>query len=82
MSTNIKLSKAQISKIIQSGGSYGFWLCNLGKKALTNVAITFARDNLLGLVSNINMNTINKFERKTSGKGEREKDLLCSFIRI
>ena len=39
MSTDIKLSKAQISKIIQSGGSFASWLANLGKKALTNVAI-------------------------------------------
>ena len=34
MSTCIKLSKAQISKIIQSGGSFGSWLGNLGKKSL------------------------------------------------
>ena len=32
MSTEIKLSTAQISKIIQSGGTFGFWLANLGKK--------------------------------------------------
>ena len=32
MSTDIKLSKAQTSKIIQWGGSFGFWLANLGKK--------------------------------------------------
>ena len=32
MSANIKLSKAQTSKIIQSGGSFGSWLANLGKK--------------------------------------------------
>ena len=31
MSRDIKLSKAQISKIIQSGVSFGSWL-NLGKK--------------------------------------------------
>ena len=36
ISTDIKLSKAQISKIIQSGGSFGSWLDNLGNKALTN----------------------------------------------
>ena len=30
MSRDIKLSKAQISKIIQSGGSFGSWLGNLG----------------------------------------------------
>ena len=39
------------------------------KKALTNVAIPLARDNLLGLVRNVTSNTINKFERKISGKG-------------
>ena len=31
MSTDIKLSKTQISKIIQSGGSLACWLGNLGK---------------------------------------------------
>ena len=30
MSTDIKLSKAQISKIIQSGRSFGSWLANVG----------------------------------------------------
>ena len=29
MSTDVKLSKAQISKIIQSGGSFVSWLGNL-----------------------------------------------------
>ena len=32
MSTDIKLSKAQISNIIQSVGSFGSWLGNLGRK--------------------------------------------------
>ena len=31
MSTDIKLNKAQISKIIKSSGSSGSWLANLGK---------------------------------------------------
>ena len=48
MSTDAKLIKAQISKIIQSGGSVGSWLGNLGKKALTNIVIPWARDNLPG----------------------------------
>ena len=34
MSTDIKLAKAQTSKIILSGGSFSSWLGNLGKKAL------------------------------------------------
>ena len=69
MSTDINLSKTQISKIIQSGGSFGSWLGKLGKKALTNVAIPLARDKLPGLVSNLTPNAINKCERKISGKG-------------
>ena len=52
MSTDINLSKAQISKIIQLGRPFGSWLGNLGKKALKNIATPLARDNLPGLVSN------------------------------
>ena len=59
ISIDIKLSKAQISKIIQSGGSLGSCLGNLGKKPL-------ARDNLPGLVRNLTSNAITKFERKIS----------------
>ena len=43
-------------------------LGNLGKKALTNIAIPLAWDNLPGLVSNLTSNAINKFETKISGK--------------
>ena len=52
MSTDIRLTKAQTSKIIQSNGSFHSWLSNLGKKAVTNVAIPFAKYNLPGLASN------------------------------
>ena len=69
MSTDIKLSKAQISKIIQSGGSFGSWLGNLEKKVLTNVAILLARDNSPGLVNNLTSNAISTFERKIRGEG-------------
>ena len=69
MSTDIKLSKAQISKIIQSGGSFGLWLGNLRKTAQADIAILLARHNLPGSVSNLTANAINKFERKISGKG-------------
>ena len=64
ISTDIKLNKVQISKIIQSGGSFGFWLNNLRKKALTNIAIPLARDNLPGFVSNLTSSAISKFGRK------------------
>ena len=41
----MKLSKAQIPKIIQSSESFGSCLANLGKKALANVAILLSREN-------------------------------------
>ena len=46
MLTDIKLSKAQTSKILQSVGLFGSWLGNLGKKALTDLAIPLTRDKL------------------------------------
>ena len=81
MSTDVKLSKAQISKIIQSGGFLGPWLNKLGRKVVTDLAIPFARNKLPELVSTIASNAINKFERRISGKGavRAGKDSLCSF---
>ena len=58
MSTDIKPSKTQIPKMIQSGGSFASWLDNLGRKALTNIAIPLAKENLTGLVSNLASNPI------------------------
>ena len=70
MSTGIKLSKAQIlKKPTKSGGSFGSWLGNLGKEALTNIAIPLTRDNLHGLASNLTWSATNKFERKIRRKG-------------
>ena len=62
MPTDIKFSQTQISKIIQSGESFGSLLGNLRKKALANIVIALARNNLPGLVSNLTSNAINKFE--------------------
>ena len=64
ISAKMTLSKTQTSKIIQSGGSFGSWFGNLGKKALTNVAIPLARDNLPGLVSNLTSNAIKNIEKR------------------
>ena len=60
MSTDIIPSRVQISKLIQSGGSFGSWLANLAKKSQTNVAIPLARDNIPGFVSNLTSSAINK----------------------
>ena len=55
-------------------------LGNLSEKVITDLTIPLARDDLLGLISNIASNATNKFERNMSGKGVvREKDLLYLF---
>ena len=69
MPTDIQLSKAQISKINQSGGSFRSLLGNLGEKARTNVYIPLAKDTLNRLISKIASNAIKESERKISGKG-------------
>ena len=68
MSTDIKLCKAQISKTIQSGRTFGSWLANVGKKALRKVAILLANNNIPGLVSILASNSISKL-KKISEKG-------------
>ena len=79
MLTDIKLSN-QVKYLIR----LIFWFLVSQfrfKKALINVAIPLARDNLHGLVSNLTSNPIKKFERKIREKelSEQEKDLLCLF---
>ena len=43
-------------------------LGNLGRKALANIPIHLAKDNLPGLVSNLTSSAINKLDRKISRK--------------
>ena len=57
-------------------------MANWVKKTLANVAIPLVWDNLLGLVSNLTSNAINKFDRKISGYkdlSKQEKNLLYFF---
>ena len=63
MLTDIKLGKTQMSPIVQSGRSFDFWLGNLGKKALKNIATPLAGDNLPELASNLASNAINLTEK-------------------
>ena len=79
ISIDAKLSKAQIFKIIQSCGSFGSWFGNLGKKALKNIAVPLARDNLPGLVSNLTL-IINKCEKKKLEKKLSEQEKIILFI--
>ena len=63
MPIDVKLDKAQVSNTIQSGRYLRYILGNLGKKVMTYLAIALAKDNLLGLVSNLPSNAINESER-------------------
>ena len=53
MSTDIKLSKAQIKKKIQFGGLFHNILGNLSKKVKPAHHIPLARDHFSGLISNL-----------------------------
>ena len=66
--TDIKFIKAQVSTILHSRGSFDSRLANLGKKALADIAIPLATDNLPRLVINLISSAINKLDRKISGK--------------
>ena len=68
MSTDMKLSQGQMSKMIQCGRFFRNMIGNLGTKVITDLAIPLARENLPGLVSNLVSNAINRFKRKISGK--------------
>ena len=62
----IKLSKAQISKIIQPGGSFGSWLASFASKC----CYPFSQRQLTWLIqaSNLTSSAINKFDRKIGGQ--------------
>ena len=80
ISTDIKLSKAQISKIIQFCGSFGSCLGNLGKRVIFNYGVPFARDEFPQLVSNIASNAAsNEMNLKEIELWKQEKDSLYSF---
>ena len=76
MSTDVKLSKVKISKMIKSSALFDSCIGNLWMKALRNIAISLARDiaislarhNLPRLVRNLASNAKNKFERNMTGK--------------
>ena len=69
---NAKLSKAQISKVIQWGGFIGSCFGQLGKKVIKILGVSFSKRDLPGLVSNIASNAdlhkISKFGKRISGK--------------
>ena len=64
MSTNIKLKKAQISKIIQSDRFFGKMLGKLDKKVLLDLAVPLAKYVLAKLPTKVTSSVLDKFEKK------------------
>ena len=64
MSTVVKISRPQISKLIQSGGCFGSMLANVSKEVITDLVIPLARDNVPKLVTNLASNTIINIKEK------------------
>ena len=79
MLTDIKLSKAQISKIIQSRGSLRRTLVimmdKLGKKVLLDLALPLAKDVLPKLATKATSTVLEKFEKPKSGKRAGKEDV-------
>ena len=70
MSTDIKLSKFQLTKIIQSGRFIDKTLDNFGKKHYQiDLAVPLAKDILLKLATKEASSLLDKFEGKISRKG-------------
>ena len=69
----MKLSKAPLSKIIQSGGFFGKTLgnkmSNLGQKALLDLTVPLAKDVFLKLATKVTSSVLDKFERNISWRG-------------
>ena len=73
MSTDIKLIKTQLSKIVKSGGFLGkTWvnmIDNIGKKVLTDLAVLLAKNVLWKLATKATLSVLDKFERKINAQG-------------
>ena len=73
MSTDVKLSKAQLIKIIQSDRflrkAFGNVISNLGKKALLDLVFPLAKDVLPKFASKATSSVLVKFDRKISWRG-------------
>ena len=68
MFTDIKLSKGQSSKIIQSVGFFNNKIGKLGKEALMNLTVPLAKEILPNLAIKATSSILDKFERKIGGR--------------
>ena len=80
MSTDIRLSQAQISKIIQSGGFLGKTLGKLSKKVLLDFAVPKAKDVLPKLATKATSSVLDKFEKEKNWARKSKSRKMFHFI--
>ena len=68
MSTDIKLSKSHLAKIIQTGGCLSKMMINLSKEALIDFVVTMAKNILFKLAIKAALSAIGKL-KKISRRG-------------
>ena len=74
MSTDIRLSKVQIFKIIQSGGFLGKTLGKIGKKVLLYLAVPLAKDNFTKLATKVTSSVLDKLKKNwTRSSNSRQR---------
>ena len=69
MSTDIKLSKAQLTEIIQSSEFLSNIIGKLGKETLMKLAGPLAKDVLPHLATKATSSVIDNFEKKNASEG-------------
>lgn len=86
VSTDIKLSKAELSKMIQLGGNLGKRLGNmissLCKKALINLVAPMAKHVLHKLVTKANSSILDKVEKNKLARSCKNRKKIHLFISI
>ena len=72
MSTDIRLSKAKIPTIIESGGFHGKSFGKLRKKVLLDLAVPLAKDVLPKLATKATSSVLDKLKKKKKKLGKEQ----------
>ena len=84
MSTDIRLSKAQISKIIQSSGFLCKTFGKLCQKVLFDLAVLLTKDVLPKLATKATASVLDKFDKNiiTQGAVRTERGLFWTWMTL
>ena len=79
-SSDIKLSKAKFSEMVDPGGFLGNIMGNLSKKVLLELVVPLTKDVLAELATKATLSVLDKFERKISRQGAIRAGRRTLFI--